>query len=39
MDEIGRQNAAGLGDEKLLPGRPGPARCGIDSGGVQNLPP
>ena len=38
MDEIGRQNAAGLRGQKLPPGRARPAGRGIDPGIMQDLP-
>src|SRR6266516_4922555 len=38
MDEIGREDAAGLGGEELLPGRPRPAGRGVDPGVVKDLP-
>jgi hypothetical protein len=38
MDEVGRENALGLGGQELLPGRARAARRGIDPGGMQDLP-
>ena len=38
MDEIGRENAAGLHSQELLPRRTRTARCGVDPGVMQNLP-
>jgi hypothetical protein len=38
MDEVGREDAAGLCGQELLPGRATAARCGIDPGGMQDLP-
>jgi hypothetical protein len=38
VDEVGREDAAGLGGQELLPGRARAARRGIDPGGVQDLP-
>jgi hypothetical protein len=37
-DEIGREDAAGLRGQELLPGRPAAAGCGIHPGIVQDLP-
>jgi hypothetical protein len=38
VDEVDRQDAAGLGSQELLPGRARAAGRGIDPGRVQNLP-
>ena len=38
MDEVGRDDAAGLRGKELLPGRAGAAWCGVDPGGMQDLP-
>jgi hypothetical protein len=38
VDEIDREDAAGLGGEELLPGRAGAAGRGADAGIVQDLP-
>ncbi len=38
MDKVDREDAAGLGGQELLPGRTGAAGCGIDPGGMQDLP-
>ena len=38
MDEIGRENAAGLGGQELLPGRARAAGRGAGPGIVQDLP-
>ena len=38
MDEVGRKDAAGLRGQELLPGRAAAAGCGIDPGGMQDLP-
>jgi len=38
VNEVGRDYAAGLGSQKLLPGRARAAGHGIDPGVVQDLP-
>jgi len=38
VDEIDRENAAGLRGQEMLPGRAAAAGCGIDPGGMQDLP-
>lgn len=38
VDEIGRQNAAGLRGQELLPRRSRTARCGVDPGVMRDLP-
>jgi hypothetical protein len=38
MDEIDRENAAGLRGHELLPGLARAAGCGADPGVVQDLP-
>jgi hypothetical protein len=38
VDEISCENAAGLGGQKLLPGRACAAGRGVDPGVVQDLP-
>ena len=38
MDEIGRENAAGLHGQELLPRRTRTTRCGVDPGVMQDLP-
>ena len=38
MDEIGREDAAGLRGEELLPSRASAAGCGADPGIMQDLP-
>ncbi len=38
VDEVGREDAAGLGGQELLPGRARAAGRGIDPGIVQDLP-
>jgi hypothetical protein len=38
VDEIGREDAAVLRGQELLPGRPAAAGCGIHPGIVQDLP-
>jgi hypothetical protein len=38
MDEIDRQDAAGLRGQELLPGGAGAAGRGVDPGSVQDLP-
>jgi hypothetical protein len=38
VDEIGREDAAGLRGQELLPGRARAARCGVDSGVMEYLP-
>jgi hypothetical protein len=37
-EEVAGQDGVGLGSEELPPGRPAAARCGIDTGLVQDLP-
>ena len=38
MDEAGRDDAAGLSGQELLPGRAGTAWCWVDPGSMQDLP-
>ena len=38
MDEVDREDAAGLGDQEMPPGRASPPRRGIDPGVMQDLP-
>src|SRR2546429_3971061 len=38
VNEVGGEDAAGLGRQELLPGRPGAAGRRADSGVVQDLP-
>ena len=38
VGEVDREVRLGLGGEELAPGRSGPARSGIDSGGLEDLP-
>ena len=38
VDEVGREDAGGLGGQELLPRRAAAAWCGADTGIVQNLP-
>src|ERR1019366_5743769 len=38
VGEAGREDAAGLGGQELLPGRPGASGCGAGPGIVQDLP-
>ncbi len=38
VHEIHGKDILGLGNEELAPGRTRPARCGIDTGVVENLP-
>jgi hypothetical protein len=37
-EEVTCDDPVGLGGQELPPGRPGPARCRIDPGRIQNLP-
>jgi hypothetical protein len=38
VGEVDGEDRVSLRREELLPGRSGPARCGIDPGGLQGLP-
>jgi hypothetical protein len=38
VEQVAGQDAVGLGVEELRPGRPGPARCGVDARGVEDGP-
>jgi hypothetical protein len=38
VGEVDREDRLGLRGQELAPGRSGPARSGIDSGGLQDLP-
>lgn len=38
VQEVGGEDAVGLGGEELAPGLAGALRCGVDAGGVQDLP-
>ncbi len=37
-EQVAGQDRVGLGTQELRPGRPGPPWCGVDRGGVENLP-
>jgi hypothetical protein len=38
VNEIGREDAAALDSQELLPGRARAAECGVAPGGMQDLP-